>query len=207
MDSGSIITIVLMAGGIIGFVFSLFALKKTGRKKLVELRDHLHMIGAKAWTDDFSYGRDEKSKKRYRTGKYLGTIILDGKEISSIIVTGVASQYGVNYFLDFTIPRTLKSDDRKSNVKLVRKNRRDRFNHMKITDISWKGDMVLVQKLDADSRLKEKLIRTDLKPVRYSIELITEQKENYNRIRTPYFLPATDVLEVLNLIAKHMKAW
>jgi hypothetical protein len=207
LESSSIFTIVLMAGGIIGFILSLFGLKRSGRKKLEEIRDHLHMIGVKAWTDDFSYQGEEKGRKRHSTEKYLGTITLDGKEISSIIVTGVASQYGVNYFLDFTVPHTSKSDNGKSKVKMARKKIKDRFSNMKITDVSWKGDTVLVQKLDADTRLKEKILRADLKPVRYSIEIIPEQKENYHRIRTPYFLPATDVFEVLNLIAKHMKTW
>jgi hypothetical protein len=207
LDSSTIVTIVLMGGGIIGFILSLFGLKRSGRKKLEGLRDHLHMIGVKAWTDDFSYQGEEKGKKRYSTKKHLGTIILDGKEINSIIVTGVASQYGVNYFLDFTVPHTSKSDNGKSKVKLAMKKIKDRFSNMKTADISWKGDMVLVQKLDADSRLKDKILRTDLKPVRYSIELVPDQKESYYRIRTPYFLPATDIFEVLNLIAKHMKTW
>lgn len=205
MSSSSIFTIVIMVGGIVGFILSFWGLKKAGRKRVDELRNHLDTIGVKAWTDDFVSGVENSGKKGSGGYKYLGTIMLRGKEIDSIVVTGVASQYGVNYFLDFMVTST--SNSGKSKVKMARKKIREQFNREKIQEITWKGDTVLTRKLDTDTRLKEKLLRTDLKPIRHTIEIVPEQQGNNNRIRTSYFLPSTDILEVLNIIAKHMKSW
>jgi hypothetical protein len=196
-----------MIGGIVGFILSYFGLKKAGRKKVKELRDYLDTIGVKSWTDDFAYDGEKDGKKRSGGYKYLGKILLSGKEIDSIVVTGVASQYGINYYLDFMVSRTSLSNGDKSKVKLARRKIRGHFSREKTQDIIWKGDTLLTQKLDADTRLKEKLLRTDLKPVRYTIEIVPEQKDSHNRIRTVYFLPSTDILDVLNIIAKHMKSW
>jgi hypothetical protein len=207
LSSGSIATIVIMIGGIVGFILSYFGLKKAGRKKVKELRDYLDTIGVKSWTDDFAYDGEKDGKKRSGGYKYLGKILLSGKEIDSIVVTGVASQYGINYYLDFMVSRTSLSNGDKSKVKLARRKIRGHFSREKTQDIIWKGDTLLTQKLDADTRLKEKLLRTDLKPVRYTIEIVPEQQDSHNRIRTVYFLPSTDILDVLNIIAKHMKSW
>jgi hypothetical protein len=207
LSCGSIVTIVIMLGGIVGFILSYFGLKKAGRKKVKELRDHLDTIGVKSWTDDFAYDREKDGKKRSGGYKYLGKILLSGKEIDSIVVTGVASQYGINYYLDFMVSRTSLSNGDKSKVKLARRKIREHFSREKTQNIIWKGDTVLAKKLDADTRLKEKLLRNDLKPVRYTIEIVPEQQGSHDRIRTAYFLPSIDILEVLNIVAKHMKSW
>ena len=195
-----------MVAGVVGFIISFLSLKKSGRKKIEELRDHLDTIGVKAWADDLVYGSGLGSEKRTRGLKYLGTIVLGGKEIDSILITGQASQYGINYYLDFMVPSPSQSG-RKDKVKMARKRIKEQYSGKKIQDIVWKGDRVLAQKLNTDARLKERLLRADLKPVKNTIEIVAEQESDHNRIRTAYFLPSTEILEILNIIAKHMKAW
>ena len=40
-----------MVTGLAGFILSLMGLRKSGKKKVEELRDHLNTIGVKAWID------------------------------------------------------------------------------------------------------------------------------------------------------------
>ena len=207
MSSGSIVTIILAVTGLAGFILSLIGLKKGGKKKVEELRDHLNTIGVKAWIDMIAPDNSNKGTRLFRGFKYLGNITLNGKEIDSINVTGAASQYGANYFLDFIVLHNNHiSANGVSKVRLTRRRLNDLMGGGKIQDVMWKGDMVLVQKLNLDTGLKEKLLQADLKPVKYSIEIIPETEWDYYKIRTPYFLPTTDMFEIIRTIAKHMKS-
>jgi hypothetical protein len=208
LSSGSIVTIILAVMGLAGFILSLMGLRKSGKKKIEELRDHLNTIGVKAWIVMTEPDNISKGPRRSWGFKYMGTITLSGKEIGSINVTGVASQYGANYFLDFIVPHNNRiPGNTRSKVKLARRRINDLMDGKKIQDIFWKGDTILAQKLNMDIRLKEKLLRTDLRPVKYSIEIIPEAERDYYRIRTPYFLPATDMFEIVNIVAKHVRSW
>lgn len=206
MDSGIIVTIILAITGLAGFILALIGLRKGGKKKVEALRDHLNTIGVKAWIDITGPNDIHKDARRFR-GKYIGSIILNGKEIGSIIVTGIATQYGTNYSLDFIVPHNnYIPGDKGNKVKLARRRLNDLTGRGKIQDVMWKGDTILTGKLNMDTGLKEKLLQTDLKAVKYSIEIMPEAERDYYRIRTPYFLPATDMFEIINTIAKHIKS-
>jgi hypothetical protein len=73
----------------------------------------------------------------------------------------------------------------------------------KVIDIEWKGDNSLAQKLNFDYRLKDKLMQADLKG---GIKIFPGSKYEYTRIRTTYFLPELDLLEAIDMIAKHIKS-
>ena len=207
MSSGSIVTIILMVTGLAGFILSLMGLRKSGKKKVEELRDHLNTIGVKAWIDITEPDDKKKDSRRSWGFKYLGTLILSGKEIDSINVTGIASQYGANYFLDYIVPyNNHLSGNTGNKVKLARRRVNDLVGGRKIQDIMWKGDTTLAQKLNMDTHLKEKLTQADLKPVKYNIEIIPEAGRDSYRIRTPYFLPSTDMFVIVNIIAKDVKS-
>jgi hypothetical protein len=208
LDSGIIVTIILAVTGLAGFILALISLSKGAKKKAEELCDHLNTIGVKAWIDMTEPDNVDKGPRIFRGFKYLDKIKLNGKEIDSINVTGIATQYGVNYLLDFIVPHNNHiSGYRVSKVKLARRRLNDLMGERKIQDVMWKGDTVLSQKLNLDVDLKEKLLQADLKQVKYSIEIIPETERDYCRIRTPYFLPAKGMFEIIRTIAKHIKTW
>ena len=208
MDSGIIVTIILAVTGLAGFILSVIGLRKGGKKKVEELCDHLNIIGVKAWIDMVEPYTMNKGTRLFRGFKYMGSITLNGKEINSINVTGIASQYGANYYLDFIVPHNQRiSGNGMSKVKLARRRLNDLMSGGKVQDVMWKGDTALAQKLNLDTRLKARLLQADLKSVKYSIEIIPKAEQDYCRIRTPYFLPATDMFEIVNTVAKHIKSW
>jgi hypothetical protein len=208
LDSGIIVTIILAVTGLAGFILALLGLRKSGKKKVEELRDQLNIIGVKAWINMIEPDNVDKGPRLFRGFKYLGNIKLNDKAIDFINVTGIASQYGANYYLDFIVPHSNHiSGYRVSKVKLARRRLNNLMGERKIQDVMWKGDTVLSQKLNLDMDLKEKLLQADLKQVKYSIEIIPEAERDYCRIRTPYFLPAKGMFEIISTIAKHIKTW
>ena len=137
--------------------------------------------------------------------KPVGTIKLKDKNIESIKVMGAATQYGVNYSLDFMV-KSSSLTGRKDTKRTSMVRRKGAAIGGKAIEVEWKGDDSLAQKLNFDYRLKDRLAQADLKPLKNSISIHPEPQQGYTRIRTNYFLPEPDVFEIINAVAKHTKS-
>jgi len=73
--------------------------------------------------------------------------------------------------------------------------------------MEWKGDKSLAQSLNFDYRLKDKLLQRDVPGLRGSIGIFPEPKHGHTRIRISYSLPSPEILEALDIIARHIKSW
>ena len=203
MDWGSILTIVLGMLAAIGLPLALRSRGKGGQKKVQELWQHLQGIGVKASMFEKGTGQEKLGQKRSWGQKSVGIIKLTDKNIDSISVVGVASQYGVNYYLDYLVRKSsIIGIEKKKKTRMITK--KSSLIRGKVIDIEWRGDNTLAQKLNFDYRLKDKLLQAAPKG---SIEVFPEPKYEYARIRTTYFLPTPDLLEDMDIIAEHLKSW
>jgi hypothetical protein len=205
VDWSDALPILLAITAAIGLPLALRSRKKGGPQKVEELCQHLLVIGVKASQLEEGAGQEKAVHKRSWGHKSVGAIKLTGRNIDSINVIGVASQYGVRYFLDFLVRSvSLTGGEKKKKTRMVRK--RSAAFSSKVVSIEWKGDDYLVRKLDLDYRLTDKLLQADLNVLKGGISIHPEPKYGYTRIRTSYFLPTPDLLEAMDIIAKHIKA-
>ncbi len=200
----------LVASGIL----TLRKRKKSSPQKGEELCQHLQEIGVKAYVGEGlvpsqSGGEQEKiGLKRSSSKKSMGIIELKDKNIDSINVIGVASQYGTgtNYFIDYLVKNpNIAGKQKLKKTGLVTKKSSPLWG--KVVAIEWKGDESLAESLNFDYSLEDKLLQSDLKDLKGSIWIFPEPKHGYARIRTDYFLPAAEAFEAMNIIAKHVKSW
>ncbi|MFC1860454.1 hypothetical protein ACFLYC_02640 [Chloroflexota bacterium] len=186
----------------IGLPLALRKRKQGGVQKTEELLHHLQDIGVKA--SQVERGGDEAKIGigHSFTRKSVGVIEIAGRNIDYVNVTGVTSQYGVNYFLDYLIKSPGWSGTRRrKKTRMVRRKSPPIWG--KVVDIEWKGDDYLSQHLNLDYQLKDKLLQTELKS---NIEISPEPKYEYTRVRTTYLLPPPDLLEAIDIIAKYIKS-
>jgi len=137
-------------------------------------------------------------------------IKLEGRDIDSInVVQTISGRY-----LDFIVRNSSPHDRiRSSNTRLIMK-RSSRGNILafiniwsaKVVDVEWRGDADLARELNLDDRLKYRLLDADLEPLRGILEIVPEPKYGCTRIRTSYFLPTTELFDILETIAKHIKS-
>jgi len=106
VDWGSILTIVLGILAAIGLPLALRSRGKGGQKKVQELWQHLQGIGVEASMFEKGTGQEKLGQKRSWGQKSVGIIKLTDRNIDSISVVGVASQYGVNYYLDYLVRKS-----------------------------------------------------------------------------------------------------
>ena len=203
MDWDAIVTIVLGVSVAIGLLLALKSLKKGSQKKVGELCQHLQGIGVKASALERDISQGKLGQRRSWGQTLVGTIKLTDRNIDSINVVGVATQYGVHYFLDYLV-RSYSSIGRQNKKKTRMTRKKSSVLRGTVIDIEWKGDDSLAQKLNFDHQLKHKLLQAAPKG---SIEIFPEPKYEYARIRTTYFLPTLDLFEAMDIIAKHIKSW
>lgn len=206
MDWSNIFPILFALLLAVGLPVALWSMRKGGQTKVDELCQHLQGIGVKASAVEKEAGQDKMKQKRSWGQKLVGTIKLTDYNIDSINVIGVASQYGVNYYLDFLVKRPSFTGGSKKK-KISMNTKKSSLFKGKVIDIEWKGDDFLAQKLNFDYGLKDKLIQADLSALKGGITIYPEPKHEYARIRTAYFLLAPDLLEALDTIANHVKSW
>ena len=207
MEWDSLLPVIIGLLAFVGLPFALRNLKKGGPDKVEELHQHLQKIGIRVSSVeiDASQGKGAGKRKRSRGEKPIGIIKLKDKNIESVKVIGAATQYGVNYSLDFMVKSSsLTGRKDTKNTKMVRK--KGAAIGGRAIEIEWKGDNSLSQKLNFDYRLKDKLAQADLKPIKNKISIHPEPQHGYTRIRTNYFLPEPDVFEIIDAIAKHTKS-
>jgi len=202
---GNIVAIVAAMLVAVGLPLALRSRKKGGQKKVEELCQHLQRIGVEASALEEGTSQEKPAQKRSWGEKSVGIIKLTDKNIDSISVIGVASQYGANYFLDYlvTSPSLIVGNKKKKTRMSMKKSSLLRGEAI---DIEWKGDNSLAQKLNLDYRLKDKLLQADLSTLKGSIQIIPESKYGYVRIRTTYLLPSPDVFDSMDIIAKHISS-
>jgi len=203
MGWDSIATIVFGLLMVIGIPLALRSLKRGGQNKLDELCQHLHGIGVGASTLERDTSQRKLGQRRSWGQTLVGTIKLTDRNIDSINVIGVATQYGVNYFLDHLV-KCHSSIGRQNKKKTKMTRKKSSVLSRNVIDIEWKGDNSLAWKLNFDYQLKYKLLQA---PPKGSIAIFPEPKYENARIRTSYFLPTPDLLEAMDIIAAHVKSW
>lgn len=185
--------------------FFLSKRKREGHKKLKEFCQHFLGIGVKFVELDKDSEEGKFGKKLSWGQKSEGIIALEDRNIDFIGVISVASQYGVNYFIEYMVKSTFNiREGSVRKTKMVRK--KSSFIGGKVVDIVWKGDQYLAQKLNLDYELKHKLLQADLNKFKGSIWIIPEPKHGYTRIKTNYNLPSSNMFYTIDSIAKYIKS-
>jgi len=208
MDWSSILGIVFAALAAIGLPLALSKRRKAGPQRREELYQHLRKIGVEALSAERGGDEEKVGVSRASGQRSEGIIQLRRQNIDSVKVVSVASQYGVNYFVDYLVKSPNITGKRP-----IKKTRSVRGKSSglwgKATAVEWKGDESLARSLNFDYRLKDRLLGVDSDPgaLKGSIWIFPEPKHGYARIRTNYFLPSPEMFEAMNIIAKHVKSW
>ncbi len=199
---GGIITFLVLT---IGLPLALRRRRKGGPQNVEQLLQHLREIGVKV---SLAEGGGEEWKvgvSRSSMRSSVGVIGISGRNIDYINVIGVASQYGVNYFLDYLVRSpSWAGRRRQKKTRMVRKKSPAIWG--RVVDIEWKGDDYLSQQLNLDYQLKDILLQTNFKKLKGNITIFRELKYAYVRVRTAYLLPSLDLFEAIDIIAKHIKS-
>lgn len=208
MEWSSIVGIVLAALAAIGLPLALSKSKKAGPQKREELYQHLRKIGVEATLVE--RGPDDKKVGVSRASGQgsEGIIQLRRKNIDSVKVVSVASQYGMSYFVDYLVKSpNITAKRAMKNTRSVKVKSSALWG--KALAVEWRGDESLARSLNFDYRLKDILLSADSDPssLKGSIGIFPEARHGYARIRTNYFLPSPEVFEAMNIIAKHVKSW
>jgi len=206
MDWASMLgTIIAALVVTIGLPLALRKRKKGGPQNVEQLLRHLLEIGVKASLMEKGADEEKLGVGRSFMRSSVGVIEIAGRNIDYVNVIGVASQYGVNYFLDYLVRSPGWSGKRRQKkTRMVRKKSPALWG--KVVDIEWKGDGYLSQQLNLDYRLKDILLQTDFKKLKGNIVIFLEPKYEYARVRTAYLLPSPDLFEAIDIIAKYIKS-
>jgi len=206
MDWESIVSLIIALLVVIALPLAFRRRKKAGPQKGEELCQHLKEAGVKASLVEKGNEREKIGLSRASGQRSEGIIALQDKNIDSINIISAASQYGTNYFLDYLVksPNITASRILKKTRLTVKKSS---FLWGKVVAMEWKGDKSLAQSLNFDYRLKDKLLQRDVPGLKGSIGIFPEPKHGYTRIRTSYSLPSPEILEALDIIARHIKSW
>ncbi|MBA7672390.1 hypothetical protein ES703_80566 [subsurface metagenome] len=206
MDWANILTGLIAALVLtIGLPLALRKRKKGGPQNVEQLLNHLQEIGVKASMAEGNNGEGKVGMSRSFMRKSEGIIKIEGKHIDYINVTSVASQYGVNYFLDYLVRSpNWSGKKRRKKTRMVRKKSPAIWG--RVVDIEWKGDDYLSQQLNLDYRLEDILLQTDFKKLKSNIGIFPEPKYEYAKVRTVYLPPSPDLFEAIDIIAKYIKS-
>ena len=196
---GSIIAALVFA---VGLPLALKKRKKGGSQNVEQFLHHLQEIGIKASLTEKGVEEEKVGTGRSWGRRSEGVIKVEGRNIDYINIIGAASQYGVNYFLDYLVRSPSQMGRRKQKKTRMVKKRSPAIGGRAV-DIEWKGDIYLSQQLSLDYRLKDKLLQIELKG---NIEIFPEPKYEYARVRTAYLLPSPDLFEAIDIIAKYIKS-
>ena len=205
MDIGKLIPIIIALVSAFLLPFFLSKRKKEGHKKFEEFCRHLPRIAVRFTELDKESEQAKLGKKISRAQKSEGVVALEQRNIDFIIIASVASQYGVNYFIEYMVKSTFNlREEPPKKTKMVRK--KSSLFGGKVVDIVWKGDQYLAQRLNLDYELKHRLLQTDLNKFKGSILIIPERKHGYTLIKTSFNLPSTDMFYAIDSVAKYIKS-
>ena len=204
---GSIISVVSVFLVIVSLIL-LFRnrMRKEGAKKLEELYRHLRALGVEVSTVEKGDEREKTGLGRASGQKSEGLIELEDRNIDSINVVSISTQYGTRYFIDYLVKGSNIMGERiLKKTRLTKKKSPPLWG--KVVAIDWKGDDALAQSLNLDYSLEDKLLRADVNAFKGNIWIFPEPKHGYVRIRTHYLLPSSVIVEALSSIARHIKSW
>jgi hypothetical protein len=207
MEWTSILAIIFAALAAIGLPLALGKRKKAGPQRRDELYQHLGKIGVEAALAETGGDEEKVGVSRASGQRSEGIIQLRRQNIDSVKVVSVASQYGVNYFVDYLVKSPNITG--RHPMKKTRSVRGKSAGLWGKATVEWKGDESLARSLNFDYRLKDRLLGAGSDPGAFkgSIWIFPEPKHGYARMRTNYFLPSPETFEAMNIIAKHVKSW
>jgi hypothetical protein len=202
MDWSQFISSILIAVfAIVGTIIALRKRKKSGPQKREEIHQHFRGLGLQVSSAERDDQKDKSDIGRGTGQKSEGLITLENSNIDFINIISIASQYGVNYFLDYLV-ESPRLEGKKSPGKIRLKKKKDRLFRGKVIGIEWKGASPLAQRLNFDYRLEDMLTINSFKG---DIEIVPETKWRYTRVRTQYFLPTRDLFTAIDLIARDIR--
>ncbi|MFW6118140.1 MAG: hypothetical protein ACOC6R_01430 [Chloroflexota bacterium] len=180
--------------------------KEEATNKIEELCRRLRALGVEVSPVEKGDEREKMGLARASGQKSEGLIDLEDRNIDSINVVSVASQYGTRYFVDYLVKGSNITGERVlKKTRLTRKKSPPLWG--KVVAIDWKGDDALAQSLNLDYSLEDKLLKADANAFKGNIWIFPEPKYGYARIRTDYVIPSAVIFEALNSIARHIKSW
>lgn len=180
--------------------------REEGSKKIEELHRHLREVGVEASLTEKGDDREKIGLGRASGQKSEGLIDLEDRNIDSINVVSISTQYGTRYFIDYLVKGSNIMGERVlKKTRLIKKKSPPLWG--KVVAIDWKGDDSLAQSLNLDYSLEEKLLKADVNAFKGNIWIFPEPKHGYARIRTDYLLLSAAIFEALSNIARHIKSW
>jgi len=180
--------------------------KEEATNKIEELYRRLRALGLKASTVEKGDEREKIGLARASGQKSEGLIGLEDRNMDSINVVSISSQYGTRYFIDYLVKGSNIMGERVlKKTRLTRKKSPALWG--KVVAIDWKGDDALAQSLNLDYSLEDKLLKADANAFKGNIVIFPEPQHGYARIRTDYVLPSAAIFEALSSIARHIKSW
>lgn len=180
--------------------------KEEATNKIEELYRHLRALRVEVSPVEKGDEREKIGLARASGHKSEGLIELEDRNIDSINVVSISSQYGTRYFIDYLVKGSNIMGERAlKKTRLTRKKSPPLWG--KMVAIDWKGDNSLAQSLNLDYSLEDKLLRADANAFKGNIGIFPEPKYGYARIRTDYVLPSAEIFEAINGIARHLKSW
>ena len=204
-------------GSIIGALVSLLVIislplifrrrkKEEAANKIEELYGHLRALGVEVSPVEKGDEREKIGLARASGQKSEALIELEDRNIDSINLVSVSTQYGTRYYIDYSVKGSNIMEER-----ILKKTRLTKRKSPplwgKVIAIKWKGDDSLAQSLNLDYSLEEKLLRPDANVFKGNIWIFPEPKHGYVRIRTDYSLPSAEIFEAISSIARHIKSW
>ncbi len=206
MEWSSILSIIVATLAVIGLPLILRKRRRVGPLKREDLCQYLKEMGIVASLVEKGDDREKIGLGRASGQKSEGIIKVEDKNINSINVVSVSSQYGTQYFIDYLV--------KSPNIMGERTPRKTRLNKKKspplrgkVVAIEWKGDESLARSLSLDYGLEEKLLRACANDFKGNIGIFPEPKHGYTRIRTDHHPPSTELLQAISIIARHIKSW
>ena len=180
--------------------------KGEGAENIEELYQHLREVGVEASLAEEGDDREGIGLGRASGQKSEGLIELEDRNVDSINVVSVSTQYGKRYFIDYLVKSpNIMGERMLKRTRLTRKKSPPIWG--KVVAIDWKGDDSLTQSLNLDYSLEDKLLRADVKVFKGGIWIFPEPKHGYVRIRTDYSLPSAEIFEAIRSIARRVKSW
>jgi hypothetical protein len=180
--------------------------KGEGTKKAEELCGRLRQIGMGVSLVEKGDDRQKIGLGRASGQKSEGLIELEDRNIDSINVVGVSSQYGVRYFIDYLVKGSNIMGERVlKKTRLTRKRSPPIWG--KVVAIEWKGDDSLARSLNLDYSLEQKLLEVGPDAFKGNMWIFPEPKYGYARIRTDYSPPPATTFEAIDSVARHIKSW
>lgn len=180
--------------------------KKGGAESREKLYQHLREMGLESSLINKGDDREKVGLGRSSGQKSDGIIKIEDKNIDSINVVSVSSQYGTSYFIDYLVKSPNIMAERSSKKTKLTQKKSSPFQG-KVISIEWKGDQSLAQSLNLDYSLEDILLRSILSGFKGNILIFPEPKHGYTRIRTTYSLPSPEILKAMDIIARHIRSW